>query len=97
MIHHLKFIINWLHIFEICFEYEYLRSFGDQFVLDPSVCMLNGSFVKAVNLIEFNKLNVTTSNKVRIVAGDKEEDRSKIYIDLKHHYYSSVHIIPFPE
>jgi hypothetical protein len=43
-------------------------------VLEPPPCMLNGSFVKAVNLIEFNKLNQDISSKVRSVGGDKDED-----------------------
>jgi hypothetical protein len=36
--------------------------------------MLNGSFVKAVNLIEFNKLNQDISSKVRSVGGDGDKD-----------------------
>jgi hypothetical protein len=39
--------------------------------------MLNGSFAKAVNLIEFNKLNLDISSKVRTVNGNKDEDGSK--------------------
>jgi hypothetical protein len=39
--------------------------------------MLNGSFVKAVNLIEFNKLNLDISSKVRTFVDDKDEDGSK--------------------
>jgi hypothetical protein len=43
-------------------------------ILEPPPCMLNGSFVKAVNLMEFNKLKLDISSKVRTVIGNKDED-----------------------
>jgi hypothetical protein len=44
--------------------------------LEPPPCMLDGSFVKAVNLIEFNKLNLTIRGQVK-ASGDKDEDKSE--------------------
>lgn len=44
--------------------------------LEPPPCMLDGSFVKAVNLIEFNKLNSTIRGQVK-ASGDKDEDKSE--------------------
>jgi hypothetical protein len=46
-------------------------------VLEPPNCMLNNSFVRAVNLIEFNKLNSTISGEVRDTKKDKDNDNSK--------------------